>query len=574
MPETPNAVMPSIDVAGKTFSASDGPRINEVVVDLDLTAVDSCTITLLDEARTALDGINYADPVKVKAPSVTDDTVIDLFEGEVYALELESDERGTFARIVAFDPTYRLRQHRVTAAYLSMTDSDIATQLAGEVGLPVGTVDSTQAVHEHIGQINETHWDFLKARAAANDSEVFVEEGKLHFRKPDSASEAPDPGGNESTDPLQLTSGKNLLHVRTRMSAAQQVGEIEVRGWDPAQKKELTASAKAESKATDLKKTAAQLASQAGSDRRVAGRPAFDSQGQCDALAKSLAQRSASTFAYAEAIAHGDPRLRAGKSVAIGASGAFDGKYLLTRSRHVFRSGDYTTRLWVSGNHDRSSFAIAGGGPDPARWSGMYPALVTNLKDPEKYGRVKLSLPWLDANYETGWARVCQIGAGEEEGISWLPEVGDEVLVSFMGGDPRRPVVVGGLYNGNDKPPFEDHVDMDLGTVEVRGMQSRVGHHLAFHDTSGEERIEIKTGNGKLSIVLDQKNQAIVIDADGDVTLKSSKNLGIEATSNVDLKASGNISLEASGNFDVKAGGKLTLQGAMVEAKGNPIKLN
>ena len=85
--------------------------------------------------------------------------------------------------------------------------------------------------------------------------------------------------------------------------------------------------------------------------------------------------------------------------------------------------------------------------------AGPVVGIVTNNEDPGGLGRVKLFLPWPSDENETDWARVCTPMAGKERGIFFLPEVEDEVLVVFEHGDPRRPVVLGGLWNGVDKPP-------------------------------------------------------------------------------------------------------------------------
>src|SRR5829696_2975045 len=90
------------------------------------------------------------------------------------------------------------------------------------------------------------------------------------------------------------------------------------------------------------------------------------------------------------------------------------------------------------------------------RWYGCYPGLVSDIKDPDNQGRVKITLPWAPdtggGRYEA-WARLATLMGGNNRGSWFIPDVGDEVLVLFEGGDARRPYVVGGLWNGSDKPP-------------------------------------------------------------------------------------------------------------------------
>ena len=152
---------------------------------------------------------------------------------------------------------------------------------------------------------------------------------------------------------------------------------------------------------------------------------------------------------------------------------------------------------------------------DQMALNGVVPAIVSNLDDPEKLGRMKVTFPWVAELAESPWARVAMAGAGKKRGIVMLPEVGDEVLVAFDHGDARMPYVVGGLYNGKDELPVAPVKD---GKVVNRAF-SRNGHRIELDDDT--DKITIATGDGKHSIVLDQKGSKIVIETSGDVEVGS-----------------------------------------------------
>ncbi len=123
--------------------------------------------------------------------------------------------------------------------------------------------------------------------------------------------------------------------------------------------------------------------------------------------------------------------------------------------RHEFSPDHgYRTSFCASNASERSLYGTDQRGRPATRpqISGVVPAIVTSVKDPDKLGRVKIKLPWLADSYESWWARTVQPGAGKDRGAAVLPEVGDEVLVAFAQGDLEHPYVLGGLYNGEDKP--------------------------------------------------------------------------------------------------------------------------
>ena len=111
---------------------------------------------------------------------------------------------------------------------------------------------------------------------------------------------------------------------------------------------------------------------------------------------------------------------------------------------------------------------------------GVAIAVVTQNEDEEKMCRVKVRFPWHDQPSESYWARLAPPMAGIDRGLVLIPEVGDEVLVAFEREDLRFPYVLGGLWNGQDKPPISN----DDGKNDKRILQSRKKHYLLFDDGS------------------------------------------------------------------------------------------
>ena len=184
--------------------------------------------------------------------------------------------------------------------------------------------------------------------------------------------------------------------------------------------------------------------------------------------------------------------------VSIGAADRLSGRYLVTWCRHRFDDDGYATEIRCTGQHNRALFGLLTLQPERSL-GGVYPAIVTDLSDPDDLGRVRVTFPWLSDEYESAWARVVQVGAGPDRGLHWYPEVEDEVMVAFVAGRPEAPVVLGGLYNGADKPPFPSFVDGASGQVTHRGFTTRAGHRLELIDKSGQEGV-VLVAEGDITI--------------------------------------------------------------------------
>jgi uncharacterized protein involved in type VI secretion and phage assembly len=240
-------------------------------------------------------------------------------------------------------------------------------------------------------------------------------------------------------------------------------------------------------------------------------------------------------------------------------AGDFAGRYTLTHTRHVFDRLGYRTVFEVSGRQDRSLLGlVTQGSLNAAPVHGVVVGVVTNSDDPDELGRVKLKFPWLSDSYESDWARMLQAGAGPDSGACFLPEVNDEVLVAFELGDVRRPVVIGGLHNGKDRPRLGDGL-VDNGKVRRRGFVSRKGHRVVLFDGDAKSGIALISSDGNLRISLNEtKNEIHVycqgkirLEAQGDLTLSSQQNVSIEAQGQLGLKGGAEAKLESSGTVEV-----------------------
>jgi len=191
---------------------------------------------------------------------------------------------------------------------------------------------------------------------------------------------------------------------------------------------------------------------------------------------------------------------------------------------------------------------------------GVVVGIVTNNKDPDGIGRVKVKFPWLSTDDESAWARVASPMAGKKRGIFFLPEVDDEVLVVFEHGDVNMPYIIGSLWNGVDLPP-ETNND---GKNNIRMIKSRSGHTITIDDTEGKEKIEIADKTGNNTITIDTKNNKLSFKSDKDIEISAPNGKVSINAKDFEVKASTSAKVEASTGMDLKASGTMNIKGATV----------
>ena len=571
-----------VEIDGQALPADIAPLLTAAYVDDSQKYPDLFELRFRDPSHLvfAKTGAKVGSAVKISVSTSDSKAPLPLMTGEVTALQTEFDTGGTFVVLRGYDAAHRLFRGRRTEGYNQMTASDIALKVAQRAGLRSGDVTSTTTVYEHVPQAGTSDWELMQRLAADVGFEVTVREGKFGFAPPASASAAPPPGGAESKNPLVLKLGADLLRFRAVVTSAEQVKEVEVRGWDTATKQALTATKPATTTSVVLPDAKpADLASAFGDPARyVSTDVPHRTQAEVDVAAAALAEAVSGVYAEFEGVARGNPDVRAGAPVTIDGLGSpFDGKYTVTTSCHrLDPSTGYTTSFAVTGVRDRTMLGLAsGGGPATSAPPGAVIAVVDDVNDPEQSGRVRLRFPWLDADYVSGWARTVQSGAGQERGALVLPEVDDEVLVVFEQADFRRPYVLGGLYNGVDKPSSKGipAVDGGKGTVNRRSLVSRRGHRVDLLDEDGKsEGVSIASVDGAVSLLLDATGTKVTVHSDGSVLIEGTQGITVDAkNAKLDLKG-GQIAITATQGVTVDGGGgPVRVTGSQLDLKGGAL---
>ncbi|MGE0546817.1 MAG: phage baseplate assembly protein V [Kofleriaceae bacterium] len=202
---------------------------------------------------------------------------------------------------------------------------------------------------------------------------------------------------------------------------------------------------------------------------------------------------------------------------------------------------------------------------------GLHYAIVCQNNDPDKLGRVKVRLPWLDRgdSDQTHWAQLLTPMAGNQFGWYTLPDVDDVVVVMFIAGDVSQPVIIGGVWSKPDSPP-EPNSD---GANNFRGYRSRSGHRLIFDDTDqvklvvADNTTKNMVGIGKFDRAGTGPNVCAIykpaMAGSSGVSISSMEGRLEVTCKSGTLKVTGaNIKISAETAVDIKAGGDLRIDGS------------
>jgi phage protein D len=504
----------------------------EVKVVDTLALPDMAVVKLLDPQGQNVDSqpFQLGAEVEIKAAAIGDRSTSSIFKGQIAAVEPEFTKKGCVIVARAYDKSHKLIRVRKTRTFQQVSASDMIRKLAGENGL-TADVDSTDVVHEFFQQSNETDWDFGWRLALMHDYELLVIDDKLTFRPANKAEGAA----------TVLKWQDNLQSFRPRMSGIQQVNSVNVRAWDPKNKANVNGQASGAQTTSQPGESRAKVASALGGGTTTVTDRVAANSGEANALAKSTLNRIADAFYEADGVAFGDPKIKSGGQVKVDGVGTkFGGTFTVSSVTHVYRGGSgYESHFKISGRSARTLLELIRP-PEDRDWSNsLVVGLVTNNNDPENMGRVRVKYPSLSDKEESAWARIATPSAGNARGLLMMPQPDEEVIVGFEHGDTRRPIVVGSLFNGRDKP--------------------------------GDELLQNK--DGSFSVLSDQK---IHQHSKKDFEIKSDENFVIEITKDEKEKVGGNLTSEVTGNaklkaqqYVVEAGSSMTVKGVSVTVEAS-----
>ena len=264
------------------------------------------------------------------------------FFGEITRLTTNFPANGApTMSVTAYDMLHRLAREKKPETFNNMTDSAIVAKIAGKAKLkpvPMPTTDLRKSV-----QTNSKNWlEFIKELAKRNNFEVWAKQDQLHF--------------GIRLDGIgtfhRFKYGESLISFQPTITTANQVNEVEVRGWDPSKKKAVVGKAKLTNISGSTSVSArgrSQITTGAGNNaKKVVNNPNVATKSEADTLAKAILKTQSDKLIEGTGKVIGSPGIKAGTYMMLSGLGIkFSGLYFVKESTHTLGTSGYTTDFKV-----------------------------------------------------------------------------------------------------------------------------------------------------------------------------------------------------------------------------------
>jgi Rhs element Vgr protein len=566
-PATPDVCTVSILVEGEEISGEF--QVLSVSVARELNRVPKAVIQLLDgEASNQTFAVSNTDRfipgknIEIQLGYRSENEKV--FKGIIIKHSIKIRPNGSFLILECRDEAVKMTSGKKSRYYTDKKDSDIMEELIGFYGLQK-EISSTQPDLKEVVQYDATDWDFLLCRAEANGQVVIVEDGKITAAAPATGEEAV----------ISVGFGTTILELDAEIDARRQSKGIKAKSWSAGDQEVVEAEGSEPSAVGGGNLSTNDLADVIGGDPHEIRHGGRLSQPELQAWADGRLLKERLAKVRGRAKFQGFSGVAPGKIIEItGIGERFEGKMYVAGVRHTVAAGNWETdvEFGINPNLFADTFNLR---PMPAEGllpavSGLQTGIVTALEnDPDGEFRIKVRLPLISEAEEGIWARQATLDAGNERGTFFRPEIDDEVLVGFLGDDPRHPVVLGMLHSSAKPAPEEAKDDNHR-----KGYVSREKMQLIFDDEKKIILLETPGGNkatlseeDKGIVLEDQNGNKITMDDNG-ITIESSKDLILKAA--MDIKIEGaNVDLSAQAALKAAGNGSAEISGASTTVKGS-----
>lgn len=492
-----------------------------------------------------------------------------LFKGIIVRQRIEIGAHGGSHLIVeAHDPVFRMSLGRHSHSFTDATDAEIIEALIERHTGLQADVTPTSTRHRQVVQHQISDWDFLVMRAELADLLVLCVDGQVQVAPPPSAGRAA----------ASAIFGQGLLAAELELDASEQLNAVEVGAWSAARQEWLSTRCEDAATPGPGKLRGSDLAAAAAAASSL-GHPGELDPAQLEQSALAEMGRIRRAAVRGRLRVQGRPELLPGILLELGGlGGQFNGLALVSAVRHRLGRGDWLSEVRIGlsarSHAERYPLAAVGASQGVALLPGLYTGTVTALAgDPAGEGRIQLRLVTIGGGDGLLWARQAVPDAGTQRGICFRPEIGDEVLVGFLAGDPQHPVILGALHSSAKPAPLEASDDNHhKGIVTRSGMRIQWDdeHLVTTIDTPAGNRIVLSEQERSILIADQYRNRVelgadgIAVESQGELQIKAAGALRIEAQT-IELSAKANLKAQATGTAELSSRSNTVVKGKLVQ---------
>jgi len=493
-----------------------------------------------------------------------------VFKGIVTGQSIKVRSNGNSLLMVdCADPAVKLATNPKSRYFYDVSESDAFERIISEYSGLTPEIESTSYVHKELLQFQSTDWDFILSRTDINGMFCIVDGGTITIQSPDF--------GQEPVAAVKY--GSNLLEIDAEIDGTNQFGAVKSFSWDYSLSETTEVDGTSKSPVTPGNLTSGDLSSSLENSEWALRAGSKISSEVLQKWADSKLMKHELAKVRGRAKIRGLNGVKPGTIIVLdGVGDRFNGNAFVSGVKHQLYKGEWLMDVqfglspkWFSEEYKISEIPAAGMLPSV---SGLQIGLVTQIQDdPDGDERILVRLPMIDTEEQGVWARIATVGAGDNRGYVFRPEIGDEVIVGFIHGDPNQPIILGSLHSSARPAPIAGSDDNHEKGMVSRGevkiilndddpsvlLEMPSGKRVSVNDADGEILLEDENGNKVLI-----NGDGISLDSPKDVTLNATGDLNIEAT-NINLTANAGFKAEGSASAEVSSTGTTTVKGSIVQ---------
>lgn len=532
-------------------------RVASIEIERAINKIPSATVHIIDgdvsrQTFEISDGDLFVPGKKIEIQLGYQTDAATVFKGLIVGISNRISGSETELQLQCRDEAVKMTVARKFAHFNDLTDSDLAEQLIGNYSYLQSDIESTSITHDNMVQYNMSDWDFMLHRMDRLGMFCTVEDGKITIKKPDLNKDKI----------FDVIYGSTLVNYQASIDARWQPSQALASSWNPDNQEVTTVTASETSlqQAGDI--PAADLADGVGYSEDKIQLSAQYTDGQLQALAEAKLQKQRLARIKGKVKFQGAPQAKPGEFIMVaGVGNRFSGPLFASTITHTYEDGNWLTEAQLGIEPEWFAERINPGQSTAAQGllhgiPGLQIGVVVDNEDPLNAFRVRVRMPAVNGEEEGVWARLATLDAGDNRGTFFRPEIGDEVVLGFISGDPSQPLILGMLHSTAKPAPLSPSDNND-----EKGYVSRSQFKMIFNDD--QKSLSIESPGGKKFTINDNDGIIKLEDENGNKITFESGGVTVEAAASLTLKAGSEVKIEAA-QININGSGMTNIKGGMV----------